>query len=226
LRAATLAVLLLVATAAPARADEEVVGLLEVRGDGVDQDTLDRFAEAVEDGLGAIDWVTAPRDRLQEMLAASSWTPACIVGPCLREVRAQTGADYVVNAGLAASGMSYRFTLTLIGTETGAVIAQKDESCPACTIDDVIASVTIATIALVNEVPPAEAPPAPPPERRNPASTLRRTGLLFLGVSLVAGAVAYYLHDKDRDDVGYPLAGAAGGLALSGAVVLGISLRF
>ena len=51
---------------------------------------LERFADAVEDGLaGADDLQPATRKRMQEMLDRSTWTRDCLVGPCLEEVRAQ-----------------------------------------------------------------------------------------------------------------------------------------
>jgi hypothetical protein len=174
---------------------------------------------------------------MREMLAASTWTPACTVGKCLAEVRAQTGAHFVVNAGLSGSGQSYRFTITVVATDTGDVIDQITEACPACTVDDLVSSATIATIGLMNAAPLAIAPDQPAgtlAERvrglerraRSHKTTLRRTGVVVVGLAVLAGATAYYFVDKGQDDLGYALAGAAGGLATSGALMLGLSLRY
>jgi len=225
--------------AAPASATpaEKVIGLLDVRADGVDEPVASRFGEAVEDGLTGLDgYQIAPRKRMQEMLAATSWSSACTVGPCMAEVRAQTGAAFVVTAGLAGSGMSYRYTLTLLDTEDGTILRQVSESCPACTVEDLESQATLATIELVTgaagehvrskvTVDVGRVTLLEDRVRRH-ARITRRTAVLLIGVAAVAAAVGTYLLDKDQDDVSYPLLGAAGGLAASGVVMLGLSLRF
>jgi hypothetical protein len=219
-----------------ARAGRPVVGLLDVRADGVEQIVIDRFIEGIEEGLSGGDHVSAPRERLAAMLARSAWSPACSVGPCLSEVRAQTGAALVVTGGISGSGLSYRFTLTLIETEHGRVIGQKAESCPACTIDDLASAVTLATIELVSGLAPVEGGEGLlDAERRLSAlqgrvrdhgRSTRRTALLFVSAAVIAGVSGYYFLDQDRDRVGYPLLGTAGGLAAAGAVTFALSYRF
>lgn len=236
---AALAVLALVVAARPARAGETVIGLLDVSGTDVDDAVLEKFTQAVEDGLAGNDELTAASQaRMREALERSQWNRDCLVGPCLDEVRAQTGADMVAIAALTAVGQSYRYTITMLDTRTGHVLSQVSEDCVACTVEDVMSQVTMATIALVNgagdtRTPDALTPVAPLArvqalERRvvGHKRTIRRGGLLLIGAGLLtAGAAAYYV-TNDRDDVGYPLGGLAGGLAASGAVVLGLSLTF
>jgi hypothetical protein len=219
-----------------AHADPQVVGLLDVRGDGVSDVVLQTFSEAVEEGLsGADDFTAASHARMREMLAASDWSPACTVGPCLAEVRAQTDAAFVVIAGVTGSGESYRFTMTLIETTKGEVVRQKAESCPACTVEDLASAATLATIELINDVN-VSGHPDPAPEaaevaalhRRvhRHASLVRRGAVLVVGMGLLTAAGAAYFVHKDDKDVGYPLLGATAGLAVSGAVMLGLSFRF
>lgn len=227
----------MVVAAAPAHAGK-VVGLLDVSGD-VGDAVLERFADAVEDGLaGAHDLQPATRKRMQEMLDRSTWTRDCLVGPCLEEVRAQTGADEVVIAALSAVGQSYRYTITLLDTRTGNVLFQVSEGCIACTVEDVLSSATMATIGLLNNagdtVTAVPITPVAAVERaakleervRDHRRSLRRTALLVVGAGLLAAGTAAYFISEDRDDVGYPVLGAAGGLAASGAVMLGLSLHF
>ena len=236
-RALVLAAVALIASpAAAAPPPDRVIGLLDVRADGVEEPVASRFSEAVEEGLqGLGDYVAAPRSRMKEMLAASAWSSACTAGPCLEEVGEQTGAQFVVTAGLAGSGMSYRYTLTLLDTSDGAILRQVSESCPACTVEDLASQATLATIGLVTGAEGSEM--AGPVVDEGPmralqlrvgshARMVRRTGVLLIGVAVVSAAVGYYMLDKDRDDVSYPLQGAAGGLAASGVVMLGLSLRF
>lgn len=219
-----------------ASADPAVVGLLDLRGTGVSDVVLGKFGDAVEEGLDGADLTAAPRDRMQQMLASSSWSPACTVGPCLSEVRTQTGADYVVTAGLTGSGESYRFTITLVGTKNGDVIRQMSQSCPACNVEDLASAATLATIELLNAVD-TTAPDrgvAPPSDEviklrarvARHAGSVRRAAVLVLGVGLLTAAAGGYFLSKDRSDVGYPLLGVTAGLATSGVVMLGLSFRF
>jgi hypothetical protein len=228
LAVAVLAVIL----AAPglARA-EKIVGLLDVRADGVDKVVGERFGDAVEEGLaGSAEYTPATRERMLEMLANTGWSPACLIGPCLAEVRAQTGAEYVVTAGVTGTGQSYRMTISLIETAGGTLVGQVTETCPACTVEDVASSAMLSTIELINGVatvaPKDDPAPLPANRGRDHARTLRRTAVLFLGAALITAAAGYYFLEKDRDDMSYPLLGAAGGLAVSGSVMLGLSFRF
>lgn len=225
-------VVLAVVVAAPsvARA-EKIVGLLDVRADGVDTVVGERFAEAIEEGLaGSAEYTPATRERMLEMLANTAWSPACLIGPCLAEVRAQTGAEYVVTAGVTGTGQSYRLTISLIETGGGTLVGQVTETCPACTVEDVASSAMLSTIELINGVSvvaPTDGPALISANRgRDHARTLRRTAVLFLGAALLTAASGVYFLEKDRDDMSYPLLGAAGGLAVSGAVMLGLSFRF
>ena len=218
--------------ATPAHAEtEKIVGLLDVRAEGVDPVVRDRFAVAVEEGLGgSAEYTPATRARMLEMLAQSGWSPSCLIGPCLSEVREQTGAQYVVTAGVSGSGQSYRLTISLIETERGTLISQVTETCPACTVEDVASSAMLSTIELINgvgTVAPVGGGPEPAPGRvRGHARMVRRTAVLLLGSALLAAGAGYYFLEKDRDDVSYPLLGAAAGLAVSGTVTLGLSFRF
>jgi hypothetical protein len=220
----------------PALAEPQIVGLLDVRGDGVSNVVLATFSEAVEEGLaGADDFQPASKVRMHEMLAASSWSSGCIVGPCLAEVRAQTDAGYVVIAGVTGSGESYRFTVTLIETGKGQVVDQRSESCPACTVEDLSSAATLATIELINSVDVTAVTDDSARAAENVvlrgrvhrhARLVRRAGVLVLGLGLLTAAGAAYFVHKDDLDVGYPLLGATAGLAVSGAVMLGLSFQF
>jgi hypothetical protein len=232
-RLAGLVIAAVLAGPTSAHARPEVVGLLDVRGVDVSDVVLETFAEAVDEGLaGAEAFQPASRDRMHEMLAQSSWSAACVLGECLAEVRAQTGAGYVVTAGLSASGESYRFVITLIETEKGEVVRQVSDTCPACTVEDLASAATLATIELINNVEPEgpvdDAGRVAVLEHRAHGHkvAIRRATLLVIGAGILTGSTAAYFVHKGRTDVGYPLLGATAGLAVSGAVMLGLSFRF
>ena len=72
-----LAPLLLVASVGTAHAGR-VVGVLDIRGEGVNEVTLERFEEGLEEGLGGDDELTlAPQVRMKEQLARQRivWVP-------------------------------------------------------------------------------------------------------------------------------------------------------
>ena len=159
---------------------ERIVGVLDVRGDGVSDVVIARFGEAIEDGLEGASAITpAPQVRMREQLASTAWSPSCLVGACLAEVKAQTDAAWVVTAGLTGAGESYRYTITLLDTATGRVLQQISETCAACTVDDVASQATLATMGLIDAGDPGAG--GGPVEPRRPigrgdhhARTLRR----------------------------------------------------
>ena len=66
--------------------------------------------------------------------ARPKWTEGCVVGACLSEVRAQTGAELVLLAALTGSGTSFGYVVTLVRTDTGRVLAQESDRCDVCTV--------------------------------------------------------------------------------------------
>lgn len=227
-RAVALAAAAVVTSAGAARA-ERVVGVLDVRGDGVSDVVVARFGEAIEEGLESATGITpAPQVRMKEQLASTAWSVSCLVGACLAEVGVQAGVEWVVTAGLTGAGESYRYTITLLEAATGRVLQQVSETCAACTVDDVASQATLATMGLIDAGDPGvgAAIGAARGRGKHHARTLRRASLAVLGVALVAAGAGAYFTREDDVDVGYPLLGAAGGLAASGVLMLGLSFRF
>lgn len=226
-----LSVVVVASAAAPARADEWIVGVLDVRGEGVSEAAVVRFGEGIEEGVGSDDALTlAPQVRMKEQLASTAWSTACVVGPCLAEVHAGTGAQRVITAGLTGAGESYRYTITMVDTRSGEVLGQVSDTCAACTVDDVAAQATISTLRLLDEVDDPDddgaAPVTAPNRGEGHARTLRRASVLVLGLALLAAGAGGYFTHEDETDVGYPLLGLAGGFAASGTLMLGLSAKF
>jgi hypothetical protein len=210
-------------------AGKKIVGILEVRVDGVSPTVAERFEASIEEGLSSAEIWIATRKRLREMLAGTSWSEGCVFGPCLAEVKRQTGADMVVVAYFQGRGSSYRFVVSLVDTATGGVREQTAERCEVCTLSEALDAAALATIGLVHGAAPAGTRPPPPPRveppppRRHGRRAARRTALVLAGAALVAGGVGGYFLRKDDDDIGYASIGAAGSLAAAGAVVFGLS---
>jgi hypothetical protein len=218
------------ATAVRAPADKKIVGILEVRVDGVSPTVAERFEAAIEEGLASAELWIATRTRLREMLAGSTWSEGCLFGPCLAEVRRQTEVDRVVIAYFQGRGSSYRFVVSLVDTRTGRVRAQAAERCEVCTLSEALDGAVLATIGLVHEATPGDLPGdvAPPrrPRRVKSASDrtqARRAALLLVGVGALAGGAGLYFASRDRDAVGYAALGGSGGLMAAGAVMFGLS---
>jgi hypothetical protein len=220
------------ATAVRSPADKKIVGILEVRVDGVSPTVAERFEAAIEEGLSSAELWIATRTRLREMLAGSTWSEGCLFGPCLAEVRRQTEVDRVVIAYFQGRGSSYRFVVSLVDTGTGRVRAQAAERCEVCTLSEALDAAVLATIGLVHEAVPGsfDGPgDAPPPRPRRVKATpgdrtqARRAALLVVGVGALAGGAGLYFASRDRDAVGYAALGGSGGLIAAGAVMFGLS---
>jgi hypothetical protein len=224
------------ATRAPVREPpkKKIVGILDVRVDGVSPTAAERFESSLEEQLGSTEYWVATRKRMREILAGSKWSEGCSFGPCLLEVRKQTGADLIVDAYFSGAGSSYRFVVTLVDTATGQVTAQVADHCDVCTMTEALDSAALATIGLVHgadgevAATPSPTSPAAPHEGASdsPVRSLRRSALLLAGSAvIVAGTAAYFLH-AGKDELGYSAAGAAAGLGVAGIAVLGISFQF
>ena len=214
-------------------ANRKIVGILDVRVEGVSPTAAERFESGIEEGLGSTEYWVATRKRMREILAGSGWSEGCDFGPCLLEVRKQTGADLIVDAYFQGTGSSYRFVVTLVDTATGTVTAQVADHCDVCTLTEALDSAALATIGLVHGAEGQVATPvskAPPPVIEHTEShggrSMRRTALLLVaGGAILAGTAAYFLHTGD-DKLGYAAGGAAGGLGVAGIAVVAVSFQF
>jgi len=235
-RAAAILAVLIAGGAAHAQeakaAHRKIVGILDVRVDGVSSTAAEKFESGIEEGLGSTEYWVATRKRMREILGGSGWSEGCSFGPCLTEVKRQTGADLIVDAYFEAAGSSYRFVVTLVDTNTGQVTAQVADHCDVCTLTEALDSAALATIGLVHgaegevtsELPAGTARASAP--AANPARPLRRTALLLVGAAAIFGGAALYFNHNGDDKLGYAAGGAAGGLGVAGIAVFAISFRF
>jgi hypothetical protein len=229
-----LAVLLVVlGLAAPARADDELVGLLDVRVEGVSDTAAEVFAKQIEESLGIAGLQVASRARLREFLAGTPWNAACLVGDCLKELKTHAGVGQVIEAALVSIGPSYHYTITLLDTKTGHIIRQISRKCDVCTTDEAFADAALEVVALVTNPDGTGAKPVVAvPMTPDPASTvkgrlsIRRTAVALFGAAVLAGAAGGYLLSRDEDRLGAALAGGAGAFAVAGATCLGVSFSF
>jgi len=220
----------------PAPADNRrVIGILDVRVEGLPDDVKERFQRDLEDQFDTKHYWLSPRARMKQLLQRSmKWTEGCVVGGCLAEVRTQTGAELVLLAALTGSGTSFGYVVTLVRTDTGRVLQQDSERCDVCTVSEAMAKATLATVSLLNNVPdklPDEAAEqgaavdtAVGRVERELAEHDRHTtrvGIVLTAVGLavaVMGGVLYQLDTKSSYAV--PTAVGGGALAAGGLVVL------
>jgi hypothetical protein len=221
------------ASATPARADDDLIGLLDVRVEGVSDTAAEVFTKQIEESLGIAGLKVAPRARLREFLAGTSWNAACLVGDCLKELETHAGVAQVIEAALVSIGPSYHYTITLLDTATGTIIRQTSRKCDVCTTDEAFADAALEVVALVTNPDgdggkPVVDLPRPPP----PASTVkgrratRGAAIALLGAAVVAGAGGAFLLSRDEDRLGAALAGGAGAFAVAGVTCLGVSFSF
>jgi len=211
----------------------KIVGILDVRVDGVSSVAAERFESSIEEGLGSTEYWVATRKRMREILSGGAWNEGCVFGPCILEVKKQTGADLVVVAYFHAAGSSYQFVVSLVETTHGAVVAQVADHCDVCTLSEALDSAALATIGLVHGAgEPGVAfaksgTSSPATDRHVHRRSLRRTALLLVGAAAIAGGTGAYFLQHDRNPkLGYSAVGAAAGLGVAGVTVFGLSFSF
>ena len=213
-----------------------IIGILDVRVDGAPPEIGAQFQKDLEAQVDIKHYFLAPKMRMHDLMANSTkWTEGCVVGECLKDVKAQTNADIVLLAALTGSGTSFGWVVTLVRTDTGNAIAQKSERCDVCTVSEALSAATLATVDLLTTIPdqlPGEvrhvvtpqpvAAVGPVDDRLARTVHHERVGGVTLAIvglaTAAAGAAIYYGHDHTR--YGLATAGAGGGLALGGVVVL------
>jgi hypothetical protein len=204
--------------------------------DASSADVARSFESGLEARLAAARAWFVPRGRLREQLRRSAkWTDGCVVGGCLAEVRAQTGADVVLLASLTGSGTTFGYVITLVRTDTGRVLAQASERCDVCTEAEATAGALGAAVRLVGAIPdrlPDEAAErgaaveiavnAVNRERAAERRGVRRVGwaLTLVGLAAAGTGAFLYLAGDERPAYGLATAAAGGGLALGGLTVL------
>ncbi|MCL4226564.1 MAG: hypothetical protein KJZ91_19035 [Myxococcales bacterium] len=217
------------AAAAAGAVDDDLIGLLDVRVEGVSDAAAEVFTRQIEESLGIAGLKVAGRARLREFLAGTPWNAACLMGTCLRELKTHAGVGKVIEATLVSIGPSYHYTLTLLDTGTGAILRQASRKCDVCTTDEAFADAALGVVELITEgedLAPAGPGrgPAPPPGRAR--RTTRRAALALMGAAALAGAGGYYLLTRDEDRLGAAAIGASGAFAVAGVTCLGISFSF
>jgi hypothetical protein len=217
----------------PPSANQRIVGVLDVRVEGVPPEISAQFQSALEAQVDTKHFWLAPRSRMHEMMTNSTkWTEGCFVGHCLYEVKRQTNADLVLLAALTGSGTSFGYVVTLVRTDTGTVLAQESERCDVCTVSEALANATLATVKILNAVPDQ----LPDDKAEQIAHTQELlagfakqkaqlehhpravgTGVLITGLAIAAGGAGLYFVNRDA---GIATAAAGGGLALGGVLAL------
>jgi len=139
---------------APPSANQRIVGVLDVRVEGVPPEIAAQFQQQLEAQVDTKHFWLAPRSRMHEMMTNSTkWTEGCVIGKCLSEVKRQTNADLVLLAALTGAGTSFGYVVTLVRTDTGLVLAQESERCDVCTVSEALANATLATVKILDAVP-------------------------------------------------------------------------
>ncbi len=154
---ATLAMVTAVASANPPRGPGDkrrIVGILDVHVEGVPPELERQFQSDLEKKLDGRTYWLAPQQRMRELMSNSTkWTEGCVIGPCLHDIRIQTGAEIVLLASITGSGTSFGYVVTLMRTDTGRMLDQDASRCEVCTVNEVLNSATLAAVHLLTGVP-------------------------------------------------------------------------
>ena len=208
----------------------EVIGLLDVRIEGLSADASAAFTEKIEQSLEISGLKVAPLERLRQYLAGTPWNLGCYFGTCLMELHRQTGVATVIEVALATSGPSYHYVITLLDAKTGQPRSQTSGVCDVCTTDEAFGEASLAVVGLVNgvsDLPSDDAPPKSVAHRdHRPAVRTRWLAGSLLGLAAAAAAGSWYFFREDRDTLGGASAGAAGALGVAGVTTLAVSFTF
>jgi hypothetical protein len=229
--------------APPLASDQRmIVGILDVRVAGMNQAVANEFEAQLErlssEAAKGKLWI-GTRAQLKEMLAGSTrWIDGCLLGPCMKVLHEQTRVAVVLTVFLQSMGTTYRYVITLIRTDTGAVIDQRTEPCGACTQGEAVTAATIASVDALLGVPDklttatladpaAVALRAEAPFRKKLGDAQRRsrtTAIVLAGLAALGGGLGGYWLATDRNHVAGPALGAAAGFAT--ASVLSFALTW
>lgn len=212
-----------------------MVGILDVRVDGVPDTIKAQFERGLEEQLDTkIYWLSSRAQMRERMKFSTTWTEGCLVGQCLAELRTQTQAELVLLAAFNGSGTSFGHVVTIVRTDNGRVLSQESGRCEVCTVNEAMAEATLATMRLLSAVPDKL------PDEAGDHSTamdlvvtkakqdivdsqrsFRRRGIAMtvIGVAIAAGGLAAYVL-LDKPDYALAITGAGGGLLVGGVVVL------
>ena len=212
-----------------------MVGILDVRVDGVADAVKAQFERGLEEQLDTkIYWLSSRAQMRERMKFSTKWTEGCLVGGCLAELRTQTNAELVLLAAFNGSGTSFGHVVTIVRTDTGRVLSQESGRCEVCTVNEAMAEATLAVLRLLNAVPdklPDEAgdhsvamdlvTASSKKELAETQRSVRRLGiaLTVIGLAVAGGGLATYVLN-DKPDYALAITAAGGGLLLGGVVVL------
>jgi hypothetical protein len=217
----------------PPTSSQRIVGVLDVRVDGVPPEIAAQFQQQLEAQVDPKHFWLAPRSRMHEMMTNSTkWTEGCVVGACLGEVKRQTNADLVLLVALNGSGTSFGYVVTLVRTDTGTVLAQESERCDVCTVSEALTKATLATVKILDAAPD-QLPDDKAAEIEKTQALMAKfdsrqrhlehhpkavaTGILLTGLAVAAGGAGLYYANHNA---GIATAAVGGGLALGGIFAL------
>ncbi len=212
-----------------------MVGILDVRVDGVPTEIKAQFERGLEEQLDTkVYWLSSRAQMRDRMKFSTRWTEGCLIGACLAELRTQTSAELVLLAAFNGSGTSFGHVVTIVRTDTGRVLSQESGRCEVCTVNEAMAEATLATLRLLNAVPdtlPDEAGDqsvamdlaanASRAQLGDVHKSVRRRGitLALIGLAVAGGGLAAYVLD-DKPSYALAITAAGGGLLFGGVVVL------
>ena len=211
-----------------------IIAVLDVRvGEGVPPEVSQQFQRDLDQMVDPEHYWLAPRTRVHELMAQSTkWTDGCIVGPCISEVRTQTGADVALIAALTGTGTSFGSVITLVRTDNGAVLSQEAASCDVCTLNEALATAERASIKLLDALPAKLADSRS--EQRSVIAPLQAritdlehqrehhvAGYVLFALGLAAAGAGLAIYEAEsQPSYSLGILGAGAGLVLGGVVVL------
>jgi hypothetical protein len=212
-----------------------IIGILDVQVAGVPPDVAAKFQTKLEEQLDSREYWLAPQARMHELLRNSTkWSEGCFIGPCLMEVKIQTGAEVVLLAAINGDGTSFGYVVTLMRTDNGRYVSQEAERCDVCTVNEALTNATLAAVKLLTSLPDKLPDEAAEQHAAMDLATKKlehdkvvmkdrhrklATVLGLAGLAVAVGGAALYF-TQDHANYGLATAAVGGGLMVGGLVAL------
>ncbi len=121
---------------APAAIPISSAAILELRFVDLPPALAEQIRQRLRHALNLEGYKVVDEKRSQTQLREEGAPPGCLVGPCLARVARGLKVERVVVGGVRGQGSSYDYTLTLLETGGGSLLAQVNQRCDVCSFKD------------------------------------------------------------------------------------------
>jgi hypothetical protein len=121
----------------PTRVRCDSLAILDLRFLKVPPALCDSLYTHIEKTMTQSGYYVMSKETTEEKITQAALPPGCTNGHCLTRIGKALKVNRVLVGGILAQGTSYDFTLSLLETDGGALLAQENQQCNVCTFKEV-----------------------------------------------------------------------------------------